>query len=299
MPGTDQTEFHGKTIEVQTPKEGTWGGFLEKTIVRANHINSSDVDITARIQTKQSDDRTYLDIAKEYFRKIYGPDDASEDYSFTKETVDDALNRTYVNGQPYKDHFGIGEIADDNYELAMCQFYYEMTSGSIDDSFQLNPPFVYGEGGPKKVTVFNPSGDADSCFTAVVPRGPEAKEKPNISGWKKFWNHFGFFKDDVQQYENDLKEYQHYVDRKSKYDENVKITQEQAIRMGQNMLKDRGHGPSGPEQSQQKKLISINELNGLNQQNKELNAQNQRQQTAARDRERQQVQKQHKQPMMK
>ena len=74
-----------------------------------------------------------------------------------------------------------------------------------------------------KVTVLNTSTATAKLFTAVVPQEPKPVEEPRQpNGWKRFWNRFGFYKKDMQTYQNKLNQYNDYVADKAVYDENVK-----------------------------------------------------------------------------
>ena len=80
------------------------------------------------------------------------------------------MTRMYVDGQTYKERFGIEDITKDNYELAACHIYYYMTYGPIATSQLRNHMEMYG--GPMKVTVLNTSTATNKLFTAVVPQEP-------------------------------------------------------------------------------------------------------------------------------
>lgn len=133
----------------------------------------------------------------------------------------------------YRERFGIGNITEDNYELAMCHFYYQMTMGSISDSYSRSDLYE----GPMKVTVVDPFGTPDSLFAAVVPQEPRPVEKPaELSGWKRFWNRVGFYKKDMETYQENLKKYNEYVEDKRLYDENVRETHMEAERKNRELV---------------------------------------------------------------
>lgn len=103
MPGTNQTEYQGRTVEVKVPSGGTWRSFLwnPQNWINADQINEPGVydGLNERIRRPQSGDKSYLDMARECFHQIHGLDDEREDTAFTKEHVEEALNRTYVGDQ--------------------------------------------------------------------------------------------------------------------------------------------------------------------------------------------------------
>lgn len=145
------------------------------------------------------------------------------------------MTRMYVDGQTYKERFGIENITKDNYELAACHIYYYMTFGPIATSQLRNHMEMYG--GPMKVTVLNTSTATNKLFTAVVPQEPQPVKKPSQpNGWKRFWNRFGFYKRDMEEYQDQVKKYDDYVADKAVYDENVRKTQEEAERMEQRVM---------------------------------------------------------------
>ena len=158
MPGTNQTEYQGGTVKVQQPTGGTWSSFLwNMPIITKDQVNHIEeyTDINAQIREEQSDGKSYLDMAKECFREIFGQGYEEENFPFTKETVDKAMTNMYVDGQTYRERFEIGDITEDNYELAICHMYFQMTTGAIAASHQRNGLEMYG--GPMKVTVLNTS----------------------------------------------------------------------------------------------------------------------------------------------
>ena len=144
------------------------------------------------------------------------------------------MTRMYVDGQTYKERFG---IEDTQRTLMTCgmQIYYYMTYGR-------SPPASCGimmemYGGPMKVTVLNTSTATNKLFTAVVPQEPQPVKKPSQpNGWKRFWNRFGFYKRDMEEYQDQVKKYDDYVADKAVYDENVRKTQEEAERMEQRVM---------------------------------------------------------------
>ena len=141
MPGTNQTEYQGGTVKVQQPTGGTWSSFLwNMPIITKDQVNHIEeyTDINAQIREEQSDGKSYLDMAKECFREIFGQGYEEENFPFTKETVDKAMTNMYVDGQTYRERFEIGDITEDNYELAICHMYFQMTTGAIAASHQRN-----------------------------------------------------------------------------------------------------------------------------------------------------------------
>src|SRR5699024_8221644 len=111
MPGTNQTEYQGGTVKVQQPTGGTWGSFLwNMPIITKDQVNHIEeyTDINAQIREEQSDGKSYLDMAKECFREIFGQGYEEENFPFTKETVDKAMTNMYVDGQTYRERFEIG-----------------------------------------------------------------------------------------------------------------------------------------------------------------------------------------------
>ena len=242
MPGTNQTEYQGGTVKVQQPTGGTWSSFLwNMPIITKDQVNHIEeyTDINAQIREEQSDGKSYLDMAKECFREIFGQGYEEENFPFTKETVDKAMTNMYVDGQTYRERFEIGDITEDNYELAICHMYFQMTTGAIAASHQRNGLEMYG--GPMKVTVLNTSTATAKLFTAVVPQEPKPVEEPRQpNGWKRFWNRFGFYKKDMQTYQNKLNQYNDYVADKAVYDENVRKTQAEAEQMEQKLVERDG-----------------------------------------------------------
>lgn len=92
-----------------------------------------------------------------------------------------------------------------------------------------------------KVTVLNTSTATAKLFTAVVPQEPKPVEEPRQpNGWKRFWNRFGFYKKDMQTYQNKLNQYNDYVADKAVYDENVRKTQAEAEQMEQKLVERDG-----------------------------------------------------------
>ena len=75
MPGTNQTGYQGGTVKVQQPTGGTWSSFLwNMPIITKDQVNHIEeyTDINAQIREEQSDGKSYLDMAKECFREIFG-----------------------------------------------------------------------------------------------------------------------------------------------------------------------------------------------------------------------------------
>ena len=192
------------------------------------------LNVDARIREVVADGKSFLDMAKESFVKIFGQG-YEAGFECKRETVEEAMTRMYVDGQTYKERFGIEDITKDNYELAACHIYYYMTYGPIATSQLRDQMEMYG--GPMKVTVLNTSTATNKLFTAVVPQEPQPVKKPSQpNGWKRFWNRFGFYKRDMEEYQDQVKKYDDYVADKAVYDENVRKTQEEAERMEQRVM---------------------------------------------------------------
>ena len=91
------------------------------------------LNVDARIREVVADGKSFLDMAKESFVEIFGQG-YEAGFECKRETVEEAMTRMYVDGQTYKERFGIEDITKDNYELAACHIYYYMTYGPIATS---------------------------------------------------------------------------------------------------------------------------------------------------------------------
>lgn len=163
-------------------------------------------------------EKSYIESAEEQFAEMFGLVGAHLD--ITKKTVEDAMARMRIDGVPYGERYDI-QVTDKNYEMVVCHIINNLTAGDIAESFNTETPM--------KVTVASAYSNEESMVSALLPPEPQAVSRPSpLSGWKRFWSRFGFYKRDVEQYQQSVQEYEESEERRVHYQENVRETQEYA-----------------------------------------------------------------------
>lgn len=136
--------------------------------------------------------------------------------SFTREDVDKVISNTLIDGQSYGERYNI-QVTDANYTMVAAHLINNLTEGEIAQSFRTKEP--------KNLTIVGTQHQMETrskVVYGVCPPRPEEVEQPRLSGWKKFWSNFGFYKKERGIYDSAMERYNKSQEEIKNYGDNVR-----------------------------------------------------------------------------